>query len=96
MIFERVKSEVVAHISYFIGSQNEAFVVDPRRDCGVYVEIAQREGMRIRYVFETHRNEDYVIGSRELAHLTGAEIYHGPWATVTKLPIHVLLYAVSP
>ncbi|MDH5200289.1 MAG: MBL fold metallo-hydrolase, partial [Candidatus Bathyarchaeota archaeon] len=79
MIFERVKSKVVAHISYFIGSQNEAVVVDPRRDCGVYVEIAQREGMRIRYVFETHRNEDYVIGSRELAHLTGAEIYHGPW-----------------
>ena len=79
MIFERVKSKVVAHISYFIGSQNEAIVVDPRRDCGVYIDIAQREGMRIRYVFETHRNEDYVIGSRELAHITGAEIYHGPW-----------------
>lgn len=79
MIFERVKSKVVAHISYFIGSQNEAVVVDPQRDCGVYIEIAQREGMRIRYVFETHRNEDYVIGSRELAHLTGGEIYHGPW-----------------
>jgi hydroxyacylglutathione hydrolase len=79
MIFEKVKSRVVAHLSYFVGSGHEAMVVDPRRDCSVYVDIAKREGMRIKYVFETHRNEDYVIGSRELASLTGAEIYHGPW-----------------
>ena len=79
MIFEKIKSGVVSHLSYFIGSDNEAIVVDPRRDCQVYVDIAQREGMNIRYIFETHRNEDYVIGSLELAHLTGAEIYHGPW-----------------
>lgn len=79
MIFEKIKSEVVAHLSYFMGSDNEAIVVDPRRDCQVYVDIAQREGMNIRYIFETHRNEDYVTGSLELAHLTGAKIYHGPW-----------------
>ena len=79
MILEKVKSRVVSHLSYFIGSDNEAVVVDPRRDCQVYVNIAQREGMNIRYIFETHRNEDYVIGSLELASLTGAEIYHGPW-----------------
>jgi len=79
MIFEKIKSGVVSHLSYFIGSDNEAVVVDPRRDCQVYVDFAQREGMNISYVFETHRNEDYVIGSLELASLTGAEIYHGPW-----------------
>jgi hydroxyacylglutathione hydrolase len=33
--------------------------------------------MNIKYIFETHRNEDYVIGSPELKNLTGAEIYHG-------------------
>ena len=79
MIFEKIKSRVVAHLSYFVGSGHEAMVVDPQRDCQVYVDIAKREGMRIKYVFETHRNEDYVIGSRELASLTGAEIYHGAW-----------------
>ncbi|UCD73342.1 MAG: MBL fold metallo-hydrolase, partial [Candidatus Bathyarchaeota archaeon] len=79
MIFEKIKSHVVAHLSYFVGSNHEAIVVDPRRDCQVYLDIVMREGMRIKYIFETHRNEDYVIGSRELAHLTGAEIYHGPW-----------------
>jgi hydroxyacylglutathione hydrolase len=79
MIVRRIKSEIVAHISYFIGSASEAFVVDPRRDPQIYVEIAKQENMNIRYIFETHRNEDYVIGSKELASLTGAEIYHGPW-----------------
>ena len=79
MIVRKVKSEIVAHISYFIGSASEAFVVDPRRDPQIYVEISKQENMNIKYIFETHRNEDYIIGSKELASLTGAEIYHGPW-----------------
>jgi hydroxyacylglutathione hydrolase len=79
MLFEKIKSKIVSHLSYIIGSGIEAFVVDPQRDCQVYIGIAKREGMNINYVFETHRNEDYIIGSLELADLTGAEIYHGPW-----------------
>jgi hydroxyacylglutathione hydrolase len=79
MIFERYKSKIVSHLSYFIGSDTEALVVDPRRDCHVYINKAQLENMSIKFIFETHRNEDYVIGSLELAKLTGAEIYHGPW-----------------
>lgn len=80
MIFERIKSAGLAHNSYLIGSDGEAAVIDPRRDCDVYIELAEREELRIRYIFETHRNEDYVIGSGELSNLTGAEIeiFHGP------------------
>ncbi len=77
MKFERIKSEGLAHLSYFIGSEDEAIVIDSRRDCQVYVDLARREGMNIIYIFETHRNEDYVIGSPELKKLTAAEIYHG-------------------
>ena len=77
MIFERIKSEGLAHLSYFVGSGNEAIVIDPRRDSQIYLDIARREGMKIKYIFETHRNEDYVIGSLELKELTDAEIYHG-------------------
>ena len=79
MIVERIKSKIISHTSYLIGSSNEAIVVDPRRDCQIYIEIAQRETMNIKYIFETHRNEDYIIGSKELSNITGAEIYHGPW-----------------
>jgi len=78
MIFERIKSEGIAHNSYFIGSGREAVVIDPRRDCQVYISLARRHGLRIGSIFETHRNEDYVIGSLELSYFTGAEIYHGP------------------
>jgi hydroxyacylglutathione hydrolase len=77
MIFERIKSEGIAHNSYLIGSENDAAVIDPRRDCQVYIDLAQQRGLKIKYIFETHRNEDYSIGSVELNHFTGADIYHG-------------------
>jgi hydroxyacylglutathione hydrolase len=78
VIFQRIKSEGIAHNSYFIGSGSAAAVIDPRRDCQVYIDIAQQNGLQIKHIFETHRNEDYVIGSIELQNHTQAEIYHGP------------------
>lgn len=78
MIFERIKSPGIAHNSYLIGSGSEASVIDPRRDCQVYADSAQQKGLKIKHIFETHRNEDYVIGSIELSKITGAQIYHGP------------------
>lgn len=77
MFLKKIKSEGLSHNSYFIGSENGAVVIDPRRDCQVFIDIAQQEEMTIKAIFETHRNEDYVIGSIELAQRTGAEIYHG-------------------
>ena len=78
MILKRIKSAGISHNSYLVGSGNEAAVIDPRRDCQVYVQHARRQGLKIKYIFETHRNEDYVIGSLELQSFTGAEIFHGP------------------
>jgi hydroxyacylglutathione hydrolase len=76
MLFDRLESKGIAHYSYIIGSGGTAAVIDPRRDCLIYVQKAAEAGMRIKYIFETHRNEDYVIGSVGLASLTGAEIWH--------------------
>jgi len=78
MKFQVLKSEIVSHISYLVGSKNEAAVIDPRRDCAIYLETAKKWEAKIKYVFETHRNEDYVIGSVELAKATGAQVFHGP------------------
>jgi hydroxyacylglutathione hydrolase len=77
MIFERIRSEGLALLSYFIGSGGEAAVIDPRRDVDVYLDIARKNNLRIKYALETHRNEDYVTGSLELRAKTGCEIYHG-------------------
>ena len=76
-MFEIVKSEGIAHKSYFIGSNGKAAVIDPRRDCDIYTEIAEHNNMEIEYIFETHRNEDYTIGSLELKEIVGADIFHG-------------------
>ncbi len=77
MLFERVYSEGLAHNSYIVGDAGVAAVIDPRRDFEVYLDIAARNGYAITHIFETHRNEDYVIGSRALAGQCGAEILHG-------------------
>ena len=77
MFFEQIVSRGLAHNSYFIGSGTTAAVIDPRRDCGIYLDLASRHESSITHIFETHRNEDYVIGSREFQRLCGAEIYHG-------------------
>jgi hydroxyacylglutathione hydrolase len=77
MKLEIIKSEGLAHKSYFIGSNEEAAVIDPRRDCDPYVNYSKKHEMQITHIFETHINEDYVIGSKELSKRVGAQIYHG-------------------
>lgn len=76
MFLETIHSEGLAHLSYIIGDKGKAAVIDPRRDCDVYADIAYSHDARITHIFETHRNEDYLIGSKELAYQTGAQIYH--------------------
>jgi hydroxyacylglutathione hydrolase len=77
MIFEMIKSEGISHNSYFIASSGEAAVIDPRRDVNIYLELSDKYNAPIHYIFETHRNEDYTIGSLELADVVDAEIIHG-------------------
>ncbi len=77
MLLERVYDEDLAQASYFVGCQalGEAIVVDPRRDLDVYLELAEKNGMRIIAVTETHIHADYLSGTRELAAKTGAQMY---------------------
>ena len=77
MIFEKFVAQGIAQNSYFIGSGNYAAVIDPRRDIDVFLQAARRHHARITHIIETHRNEDYVVGSLDLARATGAEIHHG-------------------
>jgi len=76
MLFEQYRSEGLAHFSYLIGDQGQAVVIDPRRDVDAYLRDAAAGGYHIGCVLETHRNEDYVIGSCELQAATGAMIFH--------------------
>jgi len=72
-----IRSEGLAALSYFVSSENEAMVIDPRRDALVYHNLAIESESKITHIFETHRNEDYVTGSLELqSHIPDAEIGH--------------------
>jgi hydroxyacylglutathione hydrolase len=76
MKLETVKSEGLAHRSYFLSDDEEAVVVDPRRDCQIYKHLAENACVKIKFILETHRNEDYVTGSLDLQNMTEAEIGH--------------------
>jgi hydroxyacylglutathione hydrolase len=77
MFFQHVYDKSLAQASYFIGCQKAgvAAVIDPKRDVDTYLAIAKENKMKITHVFETHIHADFLAGSRELAALTGADLY---------------------
>ena len=77
MLLKYFYDQALAHASYMVGCQKtgEAILIDPDRNIGHYLEVAEREGMKIVGTAETHIHADYVSGSRELAEKVGAKIY---------------------
>lgn len=77
MLLKYFYDQSLAHASYLVGCQKAkvAVVVDPGRDIEQYVEMAQREGLQLTAVAETHIHADYVSGARELADRAGATLY---------------------
>ncbi|GAA0852176.1 MBL fold metallo-hydrolase [Aliiglaciecola litoralis] len=78
MFIETIKTPGLAHLSYVIGSDGQAAVIDPRRDVDEYVQICKANGCKLIAIIETHRNEDLISGSPILSEMTGANVYHGP------------------
>src|SRR5579863_858560 len=85
MYFEQFYLGCLAHASYLFGSDGEAAIVDPQRDVEIYIEAARKQGLQIRYIFETHLHADFVSGHNELAARTGATIYIAKAAQATFL-----------
>lgn len=75
MYLKRFFVEGLAHASYLFGANGEAAVVDPKRDVDDYVAAAEREGLRIVAIFNSHPHADFASGFRELAQRTGAKVY---------------------
>jgi hydroxyacylglutathione hydrolase len=77
MILRYVYNTQIAQASYLVGcaATGEALIVDPNRDIDQYIELAEREGLRISHITETHIHADFVSGARELAVRTGARLY---------------------
>src|SRR5919107_236693 len=82
MYFKQFYLACLAHASYLIGSEGEAAVVDPQRDVDAYIAEANAQGLKIKYVIETHLHADFVSGHQEIAARTGAQIVFGAQAGV--------------
>jgi len=85
MQFKQFYLGCLSHASYYIGSNGEAAIIDPQRDVEQYLEEAEANGQKIKYVIETHSHADFVSGHIELAGRTGAEIVYGQRAN-TQFP----------
>lgn len=88
MVIEQLYTKCLSEAAYFIASDGEAAVIDPLRDVDEYLEKAEKMGVKIKYIFETHFHADFVSGHLELSKKTGAPIIYGP-GTVTKFDVHV-------
>lgn len=80
MKVEQIYTGCLAEAAYYIESNGEAAIIDPLRETDPYVERAEADGARIKYVLETHFHADFVSGHLDLANKTGATIVYGPTA----------------
>jgi glyoxylase-like metal-dependent hydrolase (beta-lactamase superfamily II)/rhodanese-related sulfurtransferase len=80
MKIEQIYTGCLAQGAYYIESNGEAAVVDPLREVQPYIEKAEKDNAKIKYVFETHFHADFVSGHIDLSQKTGAPIVYGPTA----------------
>lgn len=80
MRIEQIYTGCLAQGAYYIVSGDEAVIIDPLREVDPYIERAKADGVRIKYILETHFHADFVSGHIDLAKATGAEIVYGPTA----------------
>jgi glyoxylase-like metal-dependent hydrolase (beta-lactamase superfamily II)/rhodanese-related sulfurtransferase len=80
MKIEQIYTGCIAHAAYYIENNGEAAIFDPLREVQPYIDRAQKDNAKIKYIFETHFHADFVSGHIDLAKKTGAEIIFGPTA----------------
>ncbi len=62
-------------LSYLLCSGDEVTVIDASLEPELYVELARQQGVRIRYVLDTHIHADHLSRSKRLAEVAGAELW---------------------
>lgn len=80
MKVEQIYTGCIAHAAYYIENKGEAAVFDPLREVQPYIDRAEKDGAKMKYVFETHFHADFVSGHLDLAKKTDAKIVYGPTA----------------
>lgn len=80
MKIEQIYTGCLAQGAYYIVSETEAAIIDPLREVEPYLERLKQDGVKLKYIFETHFHADFVSGHLDLSKKTGADIVYGPTA----------------
>ncbi len=80
MKVEQIYTGCIAHAAYYIENNGEAAIFDPLREVQPYIDRANKDNAKIKYVFETHFHADFVSGHLDLMKKAGAQIVFGPTA----------------
>lgn len=80
MQIEQIYTGCLAQGAYYITSNGEAAIIDPLRETQPYLDRIERDGVKLKYIFETHFHADFVSGHLDLSKETGAPIVYGPTA----------------
>lgn len=88
MKIEQIYTGCLAQGAYFIESKGEVAIIDPLREVQPYIDKANHNKAKIKYIFETHFHADFVSGHVTLAQKTGAPIIYGPTAN-PSFPAHI-------
>lgn len=77
MKVEQIYTGCLAQGAYYIISNGEAAIIDPLREIKPYIERLERDGVQLKYIFETHFHADFVSGHLDLQKKTKATIVYG-------------------
>jgi hydroxyacylglutathione hydrolase len=80
MIIRQLETGYMDNFCYIVGCENtgKALVIDPGPDVERIVSEAQKEGLDIVTIVNTHGHGDHTAGNAKLKSLTGAKIFiHG-------------------
>lgn len=80
MKVEQIYTGCLAQGAYYVESNGEVAIIDPLREVQDYINRADKDNAKIKYIFETHFHADFVSGHVTLAEKTGAQIVFGPSA----------------
>lgn len=80
MKIEQIYTGCLAQGAYYIVSGKEAVIIDPLREVQPYLDKLEKDGVKLKYIFETHFHADFVSGHLDLSKKTGAPIVYGPTA----------------
>jgi hydroxyacylglutathione hydrolase len=76
MIIRQLRVGTMDVFTYIVGCEEtkEAMVIDPGGEADRILEEAGRDGLRIKYIFNTHGHWDHTVGNDRLKELSGASI----------------------